>query len=327
MSETNIPRRKWLKWTFGIAAGTAGSAFTFYRLDPKDKDCALTPQQELGPFPPMKSRSQPDHDVDLTRVKGQDAVATGEIIMVKGKILDDQCKAVEGAVVEIWQSNHHGKYHHEYDKNGTHDPNFQGWGQAITNKDGSYQFKTIIPGLYTGRTRHIHFKIARRGYHELVTQMYFDGEEGNSKDGLLNALTHEEQQKVIRKIDRTKKVPEMIFDINIMAVDQAGIPQKVLAEYVGKYDLHHKGTKYEGMIKELYGAFDKIVVEIGYEGRQLYFTLPFAPKSEAPWKEKDLFAASQFYLADLGFIRNADGKVNELAFKWKDGPDLKGTKI
>ncbi len=325
--EQNIPRRKWLKWSIGIAAGTAGSAFTMYRIDPKDKDCEITPRQELGPFPPMKQRSQPDHDVDLTRVKGQEGVATGDVIVVKGKILDDQCKPVEGAIVEIWQSNHYGKYNHEFDHHGTDDPNFQGWGQAVTNKEGAYQFKTIIPGLYTGRTRHIHFKIAKRGYHELVTQMYFEGEERNKKDGLLNALTHEEQLRVIRSIDRSTEIPEMLFDINIKAIDQAGLPAKVLAEYAGKFDLHHKGTKYEGMIKELYGEFDKLVADIGYEGNQLYFTLPFAPKSEAPWKEKDVFDASQFFLAELNFIRNAQGKVNELAFKWKDGSDLKGIRI
>ncbi len=325
--EQNIPRRKWLKWSIGIAAGTAGSAFTMYRIDPKDKDCEITPRQELGPFPPMKQRSQPDHDVDLTRVKGQEGVATGDIIVVKGKILDDQCKPIEGAIVEIWQSNHYGKYNHEYDNHGTDDPNFQGWGQAVTNKEGSYQFKTIIPGLYTGRTRHIHFKVAKRGYHELVTQMYFEGEERNKKDGLLNALTHEEQLRVIRNIDKSKETPEMLFDINIQAISQAGLPSKVLAEYVGKFDLHHKGTQYEGMIKELYGNFDKVVVDINYEGNQLYFTLPFAPKSEAQWKEKDVFDASQFFLAQLNFIRNAQGKVNELVFKWKDGPDLKGTRV
>jgi len=327
MEETNIPRRKWLKWSLGIAAGTAGSAFTMYRIDPKDKDCDITPRQELGPFPPMKSRTQPDHDVDLTQVKGQEGVATGEIIILKGKIFDNQCKPVEGAVVEIWQSNHYGKYNHEFDTHGTHDPNFQGWGQAITNKEGSYQFKTIIPGLYSGRTRHIHFKIAKRGYHELVTQMYFEGEERNKTDGLLNGLTHEEQLQVIRQIDRSKGTPEMLFDLNIQPVDQAGIPGKVLEEYVGKYDLHHKDTIYEGMIKELYGSYEKVVVDIGYEANQLYFTLPFAPRSEAPWKEKDLFDASQFYLAQLRFIRNSDGKVNELAFKWKDNPDLMGTRV
>ena len=326
--EQNIPRRKWLKWSIGIAAGTAGSAFTMYRIDPKDKDCAITPRQELGPFPPMKQRSQPDHDIDLTRVKGQEAVATGDIIFVKGKILDDQCKPVEGAIVEIWQSNHYGKYNHEFDNHGTHDPNFQGWGQAVTNNEGAFQFKTIIPGLYTGRTRHIHFKIAKRGFHELVTQMYFDGEERNKTDGLLNALTHAEQLKVIRSIDRTKDTPEMIFDINIQPVDKAGLPSKVLAEYVGKYDLHHKGSQQEGLITEMLGGpYDKLIVDIVNESNQLYFTLPFAPKSEAAWKEKDLFDASQFFLAELRFIRNNDGKVKELEFKWKDGANLKGTRL
>lgn len=115
----------------GLAVGTVGTSFT--RADSGEKTCTVTPRQELGPFPTMKFRNQPDHDVDLTQYMGQPGPATGEVILVQGKILDTNCQPVAGAIVEIWQANHYGKYRHEYGDSGTSDPNFQGWGQAVTN--------------------------------------------------------------------------------------------------------------------------------------------------------------------------------------------------
>lgn len=85
---------------------------------------------------------------------GQSGTATGDIIVVEGKIFNTDCKPVAGAIVETWPTNHHGKYRHEFDDEGKSDPNFQGWAQAVTNAKGEYRFKTIIPGLYGRRTHH-----------------------------------------------------------------------------------------------------------------------------------------------------------------------------
>ena len=165
-NQDKVARRNWLKKSLALAAGTVGAGFT---LSEANKDtCAVTPRQELGPFSTMKFRTQADHDIDLTQLAGQAGTATGDVMIVHGIIRDTNCQPVAGAIVEIWQANHHGKYRHEYDDSGKSDPNFQGWAQAVTNEKGEYRFKTIKPGLYGRRARHIHYKVSKRGYHELV---------------------------------------------------------------------------------------------------------------------------------------------------------------
>lgn len=47
------------------------------------------------------------------------------------------------------------------------------------------------------RPPHIHFKVSRRGYHELTTQMYFAGHALNEKDAILQELPAAERGKVV----------------------------------------------------------------------------------------------------------------------------------
>lgn len=78
-------------------------------------------------------------------------------------MLDEEGKAVGGALVDVWQAKVHGGYDHEADPNPTPlDPNFQGWARFTTDAEGRYRFKTIRPGAYAvsgewTRPPHIHF--------------------------------------------------------------------------------------------------------------------------------------------------------------------------
>ena len=75
---------------------------------------------------------------------------TAEIVYVRGRVLDQSCKPVTGALVEIWQANSWGRYDHEGDAGNPRplDPNFQSWAEMLTDKDGGFRFKTIKPGAY-----------------------------------------------------------------------------------------------------------------------------------------------------------------------------------
>lgn len=198
-----ISRRVLMRSGALAAAGVAlGRLFQSRGEARAGRTCAATPVQTSGPFYP--SEDQPDEDLDLTRVHGQDGTAQGEVILVRGRVLDDECRPIADALVEIWQANTHGRYHHERDTSPAPvDPSFQGWGEVVTNSRGEYGFKTVLPGPYGAgsgrRTRHIHFRIARRGYRELVTQMYFEGEPLNEQDFLWNELTPEERTRVTVK--------------------------------------------------------------------------------------------------------------------------------
>lgn len=180
------------------------SVFAFARIvKAEDVMCVngLTPKQVEGPFYPIVD--QVDKDGDLVYVKGSSTQALGEIVIVEGIVTDQHCAPVKNALVEIWQACHTGRYNHEADPNTAElDPNFQYWGKAITDAKGFYRFRTIIPGAYpadTGwdRPPHIHFKISALRHRELITQMYFAGQELNSKDLILQDLSAADQDKVI----------------------------------------------------------------------------------------------------------------------------------
>lgn len=174
--------------------------------------CRLTAAQPEGPFYP--ENDQFDKDNDLTTVAGRNGVALGEVVILKGRVLDDLCHPVEGAMVEIWQAAASGKYNHSRDPNPAKlDPNFQYWGQAITNADGEYSFKTIKPGAYPAggswvRPPHIHLKVHLRGYEELTTQVYFAEEKVlNQKDRLLQSLSAEDQKNLIVEFKKSSHAP------------------------------------------------------------------------------------------------------------------------
>lgn len=143
----------------------------------------VTPEQVEGPFYPVDP--QADIDTDLTIIEGHTESALGEQVYVRGSVFDIHGQPIEGALVDIWQANHHGKYSHKEDPNTAPlDANFQGWGKNNTDEKGRYGFKTIKPGAYPlsflgadgWRCRHIHFKVTCKGFKPLITQMYFSGD-------------------------------------------------------------------------------------------------------------------------------------------------------
>lgn len=181
--------------------------------------CGLTPEQTEGPFYPIQD--QADKNNDLTIVKGKMARATGEVAILSGVVQDEFCRPVKGAMVEIWQACHTGKYNHPSDPNPAKlDPNFQYWGQAITNAKGEYSFKTIVPGAYPAdstwvRSPHIHFKVHLRGYEELTSQLYWKGHPLNKKDRILQSLSEVERKRVIVDFKEVNGIQQGIFNISL----------------------------------------------------------------------------------------------------------------
>ncbi len=165
----------------------------------------VTPRQTAGPFYPS------DHlpvdkinvDADLVFLEGQSEKAIGDVVVIEGLVLDQSYQVVPGALVEIWQACASGRYKHADDPNPAPlDPHFQYWGKAIADVNGFYRFRTIIPGSYPAeegwnRPAHIHFKITREGFEDVITQMYFKHDPLNAVDQILQALELSEQDKLI----------------------------------------------------------------------------------------------------------------------------------
>jgi len=168
-----------------------------------------TPPEIKGPFYPILA--QKDKDFDLTRIEGAKGVAKGKIIVIRGQVLDTIGNPVEDATVDVWQANAAGRYRHPHDSNEAPlDPNFQGWAIVLSGKEGTFRFKTIYPGAYPvsdswTRPPHIHFKVSKRGYIELITQMYFPGHKLNTSDLLLKRKGKEDKKLMIASIGEDKQ--------------------------------------------------------------------------------------------------------------------------
>jgi protocatechuate 3,4-dioxygenase, beta subunit len=147
----------------------------------------FTPAQDRGPFYPLTLPL--DKDNDLTRVAGQTGVASGEITDVSGHVLDASGRPLRDVLIEIWQVNAFGRYHHEGDRQDKPlDPNFQGYGQCVSDAQGAYRFRTIKPVAYPGRAPHIHFSLRGVDARPLTTQLYVAGAPENEKDFLLRGV-------------------------------------------------------------------------------------------------------------------------------------------
>ena len=99
----------------------------------------------------------------------------GERLVLAGRVRARDCRPVARALLDIWQADADGAY----DNRG-----FRLRGHLFADADGRYRLETIVPGLYPGRTRHIHVKLQPPGGRVLTTQLYFPDEAANRRDGL-----------------------------------------------------------------------------------------------------------------------------------------------
>jgi protocatechuate 3,4-dioxygenase, beta subunit len=172
-----------------------------------------TPAQTEGPFYPVKLPT--DSDWDLLR-NGALTYARGQPAWLRGRVLDLQGKPVAGALVEIWQCDEAGHYHHPGD-GGRADAAFQGFGRATAGTDGQYRFRTIRPVPYPGRTPHIHVKVKLDRRELLTTQLYVAGEPQNERDGVWRGMAAEDRAAVTVPFQRAADGLQADFPIVVAA--------------------------------------------------------------------------------------------------------------
>jgi protocatechuate 3,4-dioxygenase beta subunit len=181
-----------------------------------------TPEQVKGPFHPVVEQS--DTDMNLVMIEGRSEAAKGEVILVRGQVVDSDGEPLADALVDVWQANDDGRYSHPKDTNTAPlDPNFQGWGLVKTDADGRYGIKTIKPGPYPlsflgdegWRCRHIHFEVSHSDHDTLVTQMYFDGDPLIEADQEIAKVPDELRHLLIAKSqpDEATGLPLYRFDL------------------------------------------------------------------------------------------------------------------
>lgn len=159
-------RRDFLKKGF---IATLASVIPFRVNADNRSDCDPTTTDILGPFfsegaPQTNSIVPEDYE--------------GELLFLSGKLSATDCDTgISNAVMDFWQADETGAYDNE---------GFKFRGKIITDENGVYNLETIMPGKYLNgsqyRPSHIHLKVQAEGYDELITQIYFQGDESISAD-------------------------------------------------------------------------------------------------------------------------------------------------
>ena len=102
---------------------------------------------------------------------------TGTRLLLSGLVLSRSCVPIANARVDFWQA----------DGNGTYDnTGYTLRGYQLTDAQGRYQLDTVVPGLYPGRTEHIHVKVTPSGGTTITSQLYFPSSTRNESDGIFS---------------------------------------------------------------------------------------------------------------------------------------------
>lgn len=172
----------------------------------------------MPPYPFMR-----EAEADLTRIAPGRPQASGQPIVVAGRIIDEDGRPARRTLIEVWNANTHGRYSHIIDATRTQmplDPNFYGFGRIVTSDEGYYQLRTIKPAAYLARPDigwyrppHVHFSILGGGV-RLITQMYFPNEPLNQKDYIHMVIPENERNRVIgNPMGEHQGEPLLQFDI------------------------------------------------------------------------------------------------------------------
>ena len=132
--------------------------------------CVATLAQVEGPY-----YRTPNPETQWMRI-GSD----GPAFTLRGRVVDAACNPIPWTWVALWHADAAGAYDNVA-------PFDVYRATYFTDADGEFSFHTIKPGLYPGRTRHMHIKVDAANTALLTTQLYWPGEPQNATDGIYNA--------------------------------------------------------------------------------------------------------------------------------------------
>ncbi|HWN22976.1 MAG TPA: hypothetical protein VNP93_13455 [Gaiellaceae bacterium] len=168
MEEGRLTREELVKLGLALplAVAVAGTETTLAATPACADDDEPTVEQTEGPyFTPRSPRRR------VLRTRGM----KGTPLLLTGRVLTTRCRPIPNAQLDFWQADGNGVY----DNRG-----YRLRGHQRTDSLGRYRLETVVPGLYSGRTRHIHVKAQAPRRPVLTTQLYFRGERANASDGI-----------------------------------------------------------------------------------------------------------------------------------------------
>ena len=186
-------------------ADPAATASTAPTARATDALAATTPAEALavlpactGSLPPTPAQTEGPYYTSDTpeRESLLEPGMSGTPLIVTGYVLTTDCRPIVNALLDFWQADAAGAY----DNTG-----YRLRGHEFSDAAGRYRLETILPGLYPGRTRHIHVKVQAPGQPALTTQLYFPDEPNNQRDGIFNP-------DLIVTLDQTSSGPVATFN-------------------------------------------------------------------------------------------------------------------
>jgi protocatechuate 3,4-dioxygenase alpha subunit len=190
----------------------------------------ITPSQTVGPFfaygltPKGRCQWDPNGSYSWKNTVTDNLVtpdATGTRIRIEGRVIDGDGKAINDAMLEIWQADGQGRYANPRDNRALPNTQFKGFGRSATDKEGVYSFDTIKPGPVPGpngasQAPHIVVCIFSRGMlRQVYTRLYFPDEAANAADPILGLVPADRRGTLIAHKEMRGSEAVYRFDIRV----------------------------------------------------------------------------------------------------------------
>ncbi|GGS15566.1 MULTISPECIES: dioxygenase family protein [Actinokineospora] len=180
MEDRNLSRKTVLR--AALAAGVAvPAAFVaapaLARTLPDGATPEPTPMCDDGDDPTPPQMEGPYFKPNSPRRNSMVSDGAGTRLTVSGYVFGLACQPIANVLLDFWQADNAGAYDNV---------TYRFRGHQFTDANGAFHLTTIVPGLYPGRTRHIHVKAQAPGRPILTTQLYFPGEPRNNTDSLFD---------------------------------------------------------------------------------------------------------------------------------------------
>lgn len=201
---TEIGRRDFLRQSaWGLAALGAGGLTLRADAQPTESSGHVGDYHDYGTETPGPTETKPANGWAPTednilgpffrpgapyRAKVTPPLEAGTVLLIKGRVWGfDSKKPLPFANLDIWQANTQGRYDNDDPDHPPAKGVFLNRARVVADETGRYEYETIHPGPYktdpqTWRPSHIHYWIKHRGYKDLVTQLYFEGDKYNAAD-------------------------------------------------------------------------------------------------------------------------------------------------
>lgn len=242
------------------------------------ESCGAADPNELGPF---YRAGAPERAVLC------DSGEPGVPFRLRGRVLGEGCGALHSALVEVWHADDRGEYD-MVDPGKPRDPGiYHLRGVLRSGNDGGYEVRTIVPGHYAKRARHIHFLFHADGYEPFVTQSYFPDDPRLAADPLAR---------------RRNVVRGGVFTVQLRK--RRPNPPEAVAAFGG----------YEGrfVVASERPMRDALHASVTREGDAMFVQLDGWPRMELRFSAPDRFRIVEFD-AQGHAERGPDGKVVALA--------------